>query len=185
MNYKTIYLAGPITGVTYNGCTEWREFVSDRVPNHVHTLSPMRGKEHLKHKEANGVIDDHYLDDTLASVKGINTRDYWDVQKCDLIFVNLLGATRVSIGTVMEIAWARAFDKPVICIMEDDNIHNHSMLNYTCGYIVRTMEEALDVLEAVICTDKELKWLEKERAEFRKKEKGNKGTGNIGQFIPA
>ncbi len=184
MNYNTIYLAGPITGVTYNGCTEWREMVRDRVPSHVHTLSPMRGKQHLKHKEVNGVIDDHYLDDTLASVKGINTRDYWDCRSCDLIFVNFIGATRVSIGTVMEIAWARAFNKPVICVMDENNIHNHSMLNYACGYIVRTLEEGLDVLESVLATDQQLEFIyetrEREAAKF-----GNNGPGKLGNFIPA
>lgn len=184
MSFNTIYLAGPITGVTYNGCTEWREMLRDKMPRHIHTLSPMRGKQHLKHKEVNGVIDDHYLDDALASVKGINTRDFWDVQKCDIIFVNFLGATRVSIGTVMEIAWARAFNKPVICVMEADNIHNHSMLNYACGYIVHTMEEGLDVLESVLGTDQQLEEIYQAKERINKL-KGLTPNGNTEDFLPA
>jgi hypothetical protein len=34
------------------------------------------------------------------------TRDRFDATRCDVLLVNLLGAERVSIGTMMEVAWA-------------------------------------------------------------------------------
>jgi nucleoside 2-deoxyribosyltransferase len=135
-----VYLAGPITGVTYDGCTEWREYVKDKVDNSILTLSPMRGKQFIKERSEGGLIGMSFEDSLLASNKGINTRDYFDVQRADAIFVNFLGAKKVSIGTVMEIAWARAFNKPVVCIMEENNIHQHSMLNYACGYITNDLD---------------------------------------------
>ena len=39
-------------------------------------------------------------------VKGIVTRDRWDVAKADVVLMNLVGATQVSIGTMVELGWA-------------------------------------------------------------------------------
>ena len=154
MKIHQVYLAGPITGVTYDGCTEWRDYVKNKLPDHIETLSPMRGKQRLAEKASGKPILDCYEEDKLTSSKGINCRDYFDCKRADVIFVNFLGATRISVGTVMEIAWARAFEKPVICVMEKDNIHQHSMLNFACGFIVESIDEGIDILESVIGPDK-------------------------------
>jgi len=155
-----VYLAGPITGVSYDGCTEWRERVKEMVDNSITTLSPMRGKQFIKERSTSNGIAMAYEDSPLASTKGINTRDYNDVRRADAIFVNFLGAEKISIGTVMEIAWARAFSIPVVCVMEKDNIHNHSMLNYACGYIVNTLEEGVLILEALLLPDSKIPHLQ-------------------------
>lgn len=152
-NNFLVYLAGPITGVTYDGCTEWRTWVKDNVDEDILTLSPMRGKQYIKERSKNGFVEMSYEDSHLSSAKGINTRDYNDVRRADAIFVNFLGATKVSIGTVMEIAWARAFNIPVVCVMEKDNIHHHSMLDYACGVIAETIEEGIVTLEALLLPD--------------------------------
>src|SRR6476620_1152916 len=148
-----VYLAGPITGTTYEGCTEWREQVKEMVDSDILTLSPMRGKQYLLERTKGGVIADSYSDTIMSCEKGINCRDFNDVQRADALLVNFLGSKKVSIGTVMEIAWARAFNKPVVCIMEEDNIHNHSMLIYACGYITDNLEEGVVLLEALLLPD--------------------------------
>lgn len=156
MRKYLVYLAGPITGCSYSECTNWRELVKEKVSEHIDTLSPMRGKENLaRFSNPNGILD-AYPETALSTYNAINARDYFDVQRSDAIFVNLLGAKKVSIGTVMEIAWARAFSKPVILVMEEDNIHRHSMLLYPCGFQVKTLEEGIEVLKAVIGPDKAL-----------------------------
>jgi nucleoside 2-deoxyribosyltransferase len=154
MNY-TVYLAGPITGLTYGNATEWRKLVKDAMPSHISTLSPMRGKQRLELLK-DEQIKMSYEDNPLTSEKGINTRDYYDVMRCDALFVNLLGAQKVSIGTVMEIAWARTTQKPVILVMEKGNVHDHAMLRYACGFIVSTLEEGIEVLKTVIGPDEKI-----------------------------
>lgn len=152
-NQFLVYTAGPITGVSYSGCTEWRDQLRDQLDKSILTLSPMRGKQFIEERSRGGVVAMAYEASALASVKGINTRDFFDCQRADAIFVNFLGAEKVSIGTVMEIAWARAFGKPVVCVMEKNNVHNHSMLNYACGYIVETLEEGVEVLHSLLLPD--------------------------------
>lgn len=152
-----VYLAGPITGLTYDNCTEWRQQVKDSVPSHIMTLSPMRGKQRLKEISENKPILDCYNDNPLTTEKGINVRDYYDVQRSDLIFVNLLGAKSISIGTVMEIAWARAFGKPTIVLMEKEgNVHNHSMVKYASSFIIDNLEEGIELLKIVLGPDQKL-----------------------------
>lgn len=149
-----VYLAGPIANTSYEDCTGWREYVKDMVDEEeILTLSPMRGKQFIAERSRGGTVAQSYEDSPLASIKGINMRDYNDVKRADAIFVDFLGATKVSIGTVMEIAWARAFSIPVICVMEKDNIHQHCMLNYACGVIVETLEDGVDCLEALLLPD--------------------------------
>lgn len=149
-----VYLAGPIKGFTFDGCTEWRKIVRDSVPSCIKTYSPLRGKQRVAEIQSGELIKDCYETNPLTSAKGINTRDYFDVQSSDAIFVYLKGAEKVSIGTVMEIAWARAFSKPVILVMEKSgNIHEHSMLTFPCGYWVETLEEGISILKAILLPD--------------------------------
>ena len=46
---KTVYLAGPITGLTYDGATDWRAYAKARLAKFgIQAVSPMRAKEFLK-----------------------------------------------------------------------------------------------------------------------------------------
>lgn len=144
-----VYLAGPISGLSYNNSTEWREDVQKQlVDSGIDCYSPLRGKSYLK-QETN--ISDSYEDSVLSSQKGIFNRDSYDCQHCDLIFVNLLNTERVSIGTVMEIAWGWAFRKPIVLIIEKEgNLHNHSMVREASSFIVNNVEDAVWITKTVL-----------------------------------
>ena len=154
-----VYLAGPITGLTYEGCTDWRDQVRDSVHPSIQTLSPLRGKQYLKERceQGGGVVQMSYEDSPLSSARGINTRDHWDATRCDVLFVNLLGSKKVSIGTVMEIAWAYTHQIPVILVIEDNglNIHEHAMINQCIGFRVSTLQKGIEILEAILLTDQQ------------------------------
>lgn len=150
-----MYLAGPITGLSYNGSTDWREQASKHLALYgIQGLSPLRGKDYLKNETA---ISDNYGNHTnpivqiMSSQRGIYARDKFDCERSDALVVNLLGAQRVSIGTVMEIAWAGAANVPVILVMEKEgNIHEHSMLREACPFRCETLEQALHVCVAML-----------------------------------
>ena len=101
MKESLLYLAGPITGVSFDGCTDWREYVAGKLPKYIRGVSPMRGKKYLSNETA---VKDAYENHPLSSSKGITCRDRFDTTRCDMVFVNFLGAKKASIGTVMEIA---------------------------------------------------------------------------------
>jgi nucleoside 2-deoxyribosyltransferase len=146
---KNVYLAGPITGQTFDGCTDWRQFaIKELGAVGITGLSPMRAKDYLKNES---FVGDEYQDTVLSSSRGIITRDRWDTTRCDLILVNFLGAERVSIGTVMEMAWADACRTPSIVVMKSEgDLHDHSMLREVTGFRVETLEEGLEVAKAIL-----------------------------------
>lgn len=147
-----VYLAGPITGCDYEGCTDWRETVKAALaPAAIKAVSPMRGKEYLKSiGTISGTGEEYAHLGPISLPRGVMTRDRWDATRCNVLLVNLLGASRVSIGTVMEIAWADLSRIPVICVMEDQgNPHEHMMISEAIGYRVNNMEQAVHIIKAM------------------------------------
>jgi len=142
-----VYLAGPITGYDYGTVNNWREGVVEHLKDHgLHGYSPMRGKNYLSKED---MIQDSYSDYTMSSITGINVRDFNDCKTADAILVNLLGAKRVSIGTVMEIAWGRAYQIPVVLVMEKDNIHSHGMLEFG-NIIAPNLDEGVEAIIQIL-----------------------------------
>lgn len=147
-----VYLAGPITGVSYKETTGWREWMQEYLGDRFELLSPLRAKTYLDSEEKiwDSYEEGHPIQVALSGRKGINARDHWDCSRADIIFVNLLGAKRVSIGTCMEIAWGFTYRKPVIVCMEEDNIHRHGMIMESATHIVDQFEYGVAILEALV-----------------------------------
>jgi len=142
-----LYCAGPVSGTSYEECTDWRAYVASKLPGHITAISPMRGKKYLSAEKS---IKDCYEEHPLSCQRGITCRDRMDVARSDMILVNLIGATKISIGSVMETAWADAGRKPIVLVMEKNNIHSHSMLREVAGFIVDDLDEAIDIVIAVL-----------------------------------
>jgi hypothetical protein len=74
-------------------------------------------------------------------------RDHFDATRCGVVLANLLGTDRVSIGTVMEIAWCYEARVPLVVVMEEDgNPHDHPMVNEAASYRVTTLDQAVGVI---------------------------------------
>ncbi len=142
-----LYLAGPILDCSYNESIDWREYVSKKLPKHIKGVSPMRGKEFLSKEQK---LKGSYKEYPVATQKGITCRDRMDVTRCDMILVNFLGADKISVGSVMEIAWADILRKPIVVAMEKENIHSHAMIREVSGFIVSDLDEAIKVAIAVL-----------------------------------
>ena len=137
------YLAGPITGCSFDECVDWREKACAILPEEIEGMSPMRGKSYLSGSES---IDASYEDIAMSCARGIMTRDFNDCHRCDILIANFLGAEKVSIGTVMEVAWACANKTPIIAIMErEGNPHDHPMMTEAFGFRVENLEQAVDL----------------------------------------
>jgi len=153
---KLVYLAGPISGLSYEGCTDWREYAKRVLAHAGFTgLNPLRAKDYLKDEGA--VADsyeqemiEHPLAHVLSCSRGITTRDRWDCTRCDVVIANLIGAEKASIGTAIEIAWADAARIPVIVVEEEGGVHDHAMIRECTGFRVKSLEEALTVAKALL-----------------------------------
>lgn len=141
---KTIYLAGPITGLTHDEARHgWRKEFSALLPEHIHCNSPMRGKEFLKDIGVLGSDQSQYTH-PMTTASGITTRDFNDVKTCDAMVACFLESGGVlSGGTFMEYGFAYALQKPIIVIgaLDDPNVY-HLMAEHVRGYHLETLEEA-------------------------------------------
>lgn len=141
---KTVYLAGPITGLTHDEARYgWRKEFASLMPEHVFCNSPMRGKGMLRDF---GPLTSgkNYPDNAMTTSEGITCRDFNDVRTSDAMIACFLESEgRLSGGTFMEYGFAHAFQKPIIGIgSPDDPNLSHLMAQRVMGWRVDTLEEA-------------------------------------------
>lgn len=150
---KSVYLAGPIDGLTYNGATNWRDRAELNLDLYgIKALSPMRAKQYLASVPVLDNSDKGWNDNPLSTSRGIMTRDHFDATRCDVMLVNLMGAPKVSMGTVMEMGWAYERRTPVVCMIEADgsNLHEHPMVAETIGFRVQSLSHGLATVRAIL-----------------------------------
>ena len=144
-----VYLAGPIAGLTFGDATDWRgqaqTWIEKKLP-HVAALSPLRNKSYFDREQT---LEDSYEQLLFSSQRAITVRDRFDCMRSDAILMNLLGAKRVSIGSMIELGWANDVKKPIVVAMEPGNIHDHAMVREIASWIVPTLEEGLEVIKGL------------------------------------
>jgi nucleoside 2-deoxyribosyltransferase len=144
-----VYLAGPIAGLTYDQGQDWRDYVAKELPREIRAVSPLRAK--AERLTRTGIITDSYEDNPLTSQRGLTARDRMDCTRSDALIMNLLGAQRVTIGTMIEIGWADAHRIPIILVIEKSgNLHDHPMVRECASFRVETLDDAVTVCEAIL-----------------------------------
>jgi nucleoside 2-deoxyribosyltransferase len=151
MNQK-VYLAGPITGLTFNEAQDWRDAAVQRFKdNGIIAYSPLRAKDYLKkYATLSGTGEEYANENVMSTQKAVVCRDKWDATRCDLLFVNLLGAKTVSIGTMFELAWAYDHQIPIVCAIEKGNIHDHMFVREVIAFPLPTLEAALTTAISIL-----------------------------------
>lgn len=145
---KRVYLAGPVVGLNYEQCNNWREYAKNELSKYqIIGVSPIRFKEHLRDR---GIILDSD-DSILECDRGITLRARSDVMECNVFLANLLGAKEVSKGTMIEYGWADSLRKPIITIIEKEgNPHEHPILRELTRFRVESLEEGLEVARKIL-----------------------------------
>ena len=123
-----VYLAGPMEGCSDDEMLVWRRAATLSFNEGIKAISPVR-------------IDSKF---TTAII----TQNQYDVKECDVTLAYLpksISDRRCSYGTICEIAWAHAQNKPVVIVSDDPHVHDHpviqeigvhfSELNAAVGYI--------------------------------------------------
>ena len=122
---KTIYLAGPIAGLTLKEATYWRDIATEYLePLGYSVLNPMRG------------ITLSNLNDILGFSHGnltpneILERDLGDVREADIILACI---SEISVGTLFELGYAYALGKDLVIVLMGKMKHynNHPFISET------------------------------------------------------
>lgn len=150
---KTIYLAGPISGLTHDEARYgWRQKFNTLLLPHIFARSPMRGKEFLKEAGVLTSTGERYPEHALSTPEGITTRDYNDVITSDaMVACYLESGNRPSLGTAAEFGYAWAKQVPIIVIGPADEVNvKHLMLRRMAGYRVDTLEEGATIINHLL-----------------------------------
>lgn len=186
MSEKTVYLAGPITGLTYEGCTSWRDYAREQleyemtgradinramppenslVPEYrrtgIKTLNPMRMKEHLDDGREIPAVSPDYDDQFVVE------RDLYDIRQSNVVLENLLGAERVSVGSMQEMGYGKALSKYIVVLIEPDGViespqdegplqssgrynpHHHLFVYHNASVVLHNLDDAIEVIKAL------------------------------------
>ena len=148
---KTVYLAGPIVGYTYNEANDWRDEVIVRLMKHgVIGVSPLRFETFIQKGE---VYENYYDDPRFGTPRAIGSKNEHDVRNCDLVlgyFPPVKPGFRHSWGTMCELAGAYFLNKPTILVTEDEDVWNHPVLDRMAGWKVHTLDDAVDICAGVL-----------------------------------
>lgn len=147
---KLVYLAGPITGLTYEDARfGWRQEFKNLLHPHLNVLSPMRHELHLAEQ---GTIEDvDYPDNPLNTSRGIVTKDRMDIRRASVFVACLLGAKSVSVGTLIECGWANAYGLPIVVVVEDEgNCHDRLFLREIADYRVNGVVDATSIVNGLL-----------------------------------
>jgi nucleoside 2-deoxyribosyltransferase len=136
----TVYLAGPITGETFESANWWRTAATLPLEEHGwRVLSPLRGKAKFVPNTGTTVLSNDFDGDREAF-----SRDTFDIDRSDVGIWNFDGAKRVSIGSVAEIGYAYARAKHIVVCTGDDEIHSeHLFIRNMASIMVPTLDDAL------------------------------------------
>lgn len=153
MDHHRIYLSGPICGLTFSESTEWRNDVREQLEDYAEIMDPMRDVMTATPEEVifDGGESRSTADSVMSTDRGIVRRDYTDTVTSTILFVNLLGAEKASIGTVVEIAWAYEKRIPIVAVMEEKgNPHDHPFIRDMVDYRVDSIERAVNVALSIM-----------------------------------
>lgn len=106
-----VYLAGPIEGCSDDEMVVWRKAATMSFDDGIRAISPVR-------------MDSNF---TTAII----TQNQYDVRECDVTLAYLpksITDRRCSYGTICEIAWAHAQNKPVVIVSDDPYVHDHPVI---------------------------------------------------------
>ena len=121
---KTIYLAGPMLGLTNDVMNEWRIYVINQLQNKYKFLNPTRR------------VYDKF--DAIKIVEG----DKKDIRHSDIILVN---HTKPSDGTAMEMIYAWERNKTVYTVVHE-KLYS-PWIDYHSTKVFKTLDEAINILK--------------------------------------
>ena len=146
---KTVYLAGSIAGCNKGEANDWRRLMIDRLSDHnIKGISPLRCEPLIGERYGMGSDDPRFGD-----ARAIASKNFMDVQSCDMTLCYMpreLNVRRLSVGTLIELAWAHAIRKPTILVTDYEFLIEHPVVQANASWILPTLTDAREVIIGVL-----------------------------------
>ncbi len=139
MNKTRVYIAGAMSGLTYEEANAWRIELVNMLLSHFEIMSPMRGQPKTGFENACAGECDHRFE---------MVRDINDIQRSDVVVARFALNELRSFGTAIELGICIPLHKPVIFVIDrNDKLMQHPFLiAFPLGIITHSLEDAADYL---------------------------------------
>jgi len=134
-----VYLAGGITGLTYDEAFVWRQKVTSKLEaDGIKCYNPIQADDIKSYNDG----DDKFTSGDMICY----LRDRFMVVKSDIILINYnTFKDQISVGTLVEKGWSD-FDKLIIIVSDEPITHPFITGN---TILVKTMEEAVELIRGL------------------------------------
>jgi len=146
----SIYLAGPMTGLTWRQALAWRRIAEAELSNRWRLINPVRAQ-----------VPEERMDDEIprtnrkkrvdlwVTATGVTAQDEFFIDQSDWILANFLGAEIVSIGTVWELGYGWGTGKKILSVLEPGSIHDHGFVRRRSHVFTPNLDEAIQFFKAI------------------------------------
>jgi hypothetical protein len=148
-----IYCAAAISGRSFDEVTSYYKKTRDYLDSlgnekrRYDVWFPFLGKSYLRNEIA---FKAEGYNHPLSTNHAIIERDRWMVRNAKMVYLNLVGAKTVSIGCMMELAWAHDHGIHTVVVLDKDNIHRHAFVLEAADVLFDTEEEAFNYFKVVL-----------------------------------
>ena len=145
----TVYLAGPIAGCDEGQAKDWRAYVDAVLQGYgMRGMSPLRCEPQVTKSRKYALS---YTCKLYGTPKAIFSKNRLDVQRCDATLAYLpLKNFSISIGTVLETAWAYEAGKMLVVVSDRPDVLNHPLMQEQAGWMLSDLDEACELLGNVL-----------------------------------
>ncbi len=165
---RYVYLAGPIMYCDRAEANDWRyEVAAQLEAGGMIGISPLRCEPLIGERYTM-----EYTDPLYGTARAIASKNKADIQMCDIgiyyipepetissvdLDTWVPGETEENLlrrpyshGTIGEMFWADAFNKPTILVTDSDHIKSHPVIGAAAGWIVDNFEDAVELCISVV-----------------------------------
>lgn len=147
-----IYIASPISGLTSEEVFDYFDGTERKLRLcGFDPYSPMTAKDYLRGEVR--MNPQGYARHSASTAHAIYKRDKWMLSSSDVVFVNLLNGTEISIGCMFELAWADMLGKHVVVVSNGEPPYDHAFVKQAADIVFTSLDGALEYLQELAHCD--------------------------------
>lgn len=145
----TVYLAGPITGMTEKDARDWRvDPLAKLAAMGMRGIDPLRSEP----PDVSGVYGGTYADLKFGTSKAIASKNIIDVKSADIVLCYMpqhLSPTWPSVGTLAELFMAHAWGIPTVVVTDEPRLAKHPLVQHAASWMLPSLDDALELIDGL------------------------------------
>lgn len=148
----TIYLAGPMTGLTWRQALAWRKECEAELSSRWRLINPVRAQvdeDDMDDEIPNITQGDATLLDLWMTATAITTQDEFYIDQSDWMLCHFLGAQKASIGTIWEMGYGWHAGKKIVSVLDPGSVHDHPFVRRRSHVFTPSLSDTIAFFKAI------------------------------------